>query len=145
MTARLEAPASSALARKFPPIAQLVIGSLALVVVAGVYMASKFPRHPPLGLPIALLAVSVALLVIAMVMTARLPDFAWARFRLVFGWALLAYVVQAGMIGYAFVHNHVSGSPLVVIMLLLVMFALDVPFVIAFTAARYASAPSATA
>ena len=108
-------------------------------------MASKFPRHPPLGLPIALLAVSVALLVIAMVMTARLPDFAWARFRLVFGWALLAYVVQAGMIGYAFVHNHVSGSPLVVIMLLLVMFALDVPIVIAFTAARYASAPSATA
>jgi len=142
MTAHVEAPASSALARKFPPIAEFVIGSLALVIVGGIYMASKFPRRPPLALPIALLAGSIVLCLVAAVMTARLHDFAWARFRLVFGWALLAYVFQAGMIEYAFVHNNASGAPLAVITLLLVMFALDVPFVIAFTAARYSSPPA---
>jgi len=144
MTAHVEGPASSALARKFPPIAELVIGSLALVIVGGIYMASKFPRRPPLALPIALLAGSVVLCLVAAGLTARLHDFAWERFRVVFGWALLAYIVQAGMIAYAFVHNNASGAPLVVIALLLVMFALDVPFVIAFTSARYASPPSPT-
>jgi hypothetical protein len=141
MTAHVEAPPSTALARKFPPIAEFVVGSLALVIIGGIYMAAKFPRRPPLGIPIALLAGSFVLFAVAVVMLTRLRDFAWDRFSLVFRWALLAYIVQAGMIEYAFAHNHASGAPLVVITLMLVMFAIDVPFVIAFTAARYESVP----
>ena len=139
MTASAEAPATSALARHFPPIAELATGSLALVIIGGVYMASHFPRRPPLALPIALVAGSIILVAISGVMLARQRDFAWERFSLVFRWALLAYVVQAGMIEWVFVHNHARGAPLAVVTLMLVMFALDVPFVIAFTAARYSS------
>jgi peptidoglycan/LPS O-acetylase OafA/YrhL len=139
MTAPAEAPGVSALARRFPPIGELVVGSLALVIIGGVYMAAHFPRRPPLALPIALVVGSVVLFAVAGVMLVRLREFAWDRFSLVFRWALLAYVVQAGMIEFAFVHNNASGAPLVVITLMLVMFALDVPSVIAFTAARYSS------
>jgi hypothetical protein len=40
------------------------------------------------------------------------------------------------MIEYVFVHNHASGGPLVVVTLMLVMFAITIPTVIAFTVAR---------
>ena len=104
-------------------------------------MASYFPRRPPLGLPIALLAGSAAAFAIGVVLLAGVPDFAWDTFFLVGRWALLAYVFQAGMIEFAFVHNHASGAPLVVVTLMLVMFAITIPTVIAFTVARYQVAP----
>jgi drug/metabolite transporter (DMT)-like permease len=100
-------------------------------------MASYFPRRPPLGVPIALLAGSAALFAIGVVMLVRVRDFAWDTFFLVGRWALLAYLIQAGMIEFAFVHNHASGPPLVVVTLMLVMFAITIPTVIAFTVARY--------
>ena len=68
-----------------------------------------------------------------------LRPFAWDRFLLVFRWALLAYVISAGMIGFAFAKDHVRGAPLAVVFVMLVIFALDVPLSIAFTVARYAS------
>jgi hypothetical protein len=40
---------------------------------------------------------------------ARIQDFAWDTFLLVLRWALLAYLIQAGMIEYVLVHNHASG------------------------------------
>ena len=40
---------------------------------------------------------------------ARIQDSAWDTFFLVLGWALLAYLIQAGMIEYVLVHNHASG------------------------------------
>jgi hypothetical protein len=139
MTAATQTPPAGASTRRFPPIAELATASLALTVIGGIYMASYFPRRPPLGVPISLLTVSFLLLVLNVVLLARLPDFAWATFFLVGRWALVAYVIQAGMIEYAFVHNHASGTPLVVVTLLLVMFALNVPLIIAFTTARYRS------
>ena len=60
-------------------------------------------------------------------------------------WALLAYVVIAGMIEYAFVHNQASGAPLLVLSLMLVMFALDVPLSIGFTVARFQEPSQPTA
>ena len=137
-------PTVGVLDRRFPPVIALVSGSLALAIGGGIFMAATFPDRPPLALPVALLAVSGVLLTVAGVLTARLHDFAGSTFRTVFGWTLLAYVVQAGMIGFAFVHNHARGRPLVVLCLLLVLFAVDVPFLVAFTAARYALPPSAT-
>jgi hypothetical protein len=72
-------------------------------------------------------------------MLSRLREFAWDKFFLVGRWTLAAYVVQAGMIEYAFVHNHASGAPLVIVTLMLVMFAFNVPLIISFTVARYQS------
>jgi hypothetical protein len=122
-----------------PPIVELTVGSLALAIVGGIYMASYFPRRPPLGVPIGVLVVSAALFATGFGMLTRVRAFAWRTFRLVGRWTLAAYVLQAGMIGYAFVHNGASGAPLAVVSLLLVMFALDVPLIISFTVARYQS------
>jgi len=59
----------------------------------------------------------------------------------VFRWALLAYAISAGMIGFAFIKDHIRGAPLAVVLAMLVVFALDVPLIIAFTVARYSSPP----
>jgi hypothetical protein len=136
-------PAAQAPARRFPPVAGLAIVSLALVVIGGILMASYVPRRPPLALPVALTVASVALLLSAGYLLSRLGEFAWDRFWLVFRWALLAYVISAGMIGFAFIRDHTRGAPLAVVVIMLVIFALDVPLIIAVTVARYSSPPHA--
>jgi hypothetical protein len=129
--------------RRYPPIAQLTVGSLALIVIGGILMASYVPRTPPLTAPAALTAVSAALALTSAVLLSRLEQFAWPRFFLAFRWALLAYVISAGVIGFAFVRDHTRGAPLALVVVMLVIFALDVPVVIAFTVARYSSPPHA--
>jgi hypothetical protein len=126
-------------ARRFPPVAGLTTVSLALVVVGGILMASYAPRRAPLGVPVTLAVAGAALLLAGGYLTSRLGSFAWNRFFLVFRWALLAYAISAGMIAFAFIKDHVRGAPLAVVLVMLVIYALDVPLVIAFTAARYAS------
>jgi hypothetical protein len=127
----------------YPPAAELATVSLALVVVGGVFMAAYFPTPPPLAVPIALVAISALLLGSAVVLLARWRDFAWAPFSLVARWALVAYVISAGMIEFSFVRNHASGGPLLVVSLMLVLFAVDVPLIIAVTVARYQSSQPA--
>jgi hypothetical protein len=46
------------------------------------------------------------------------------------------------MIEFAFVRNHTRGAPLAVVTGMLVVFALDVPFLIATTVARYEDSPA---
>ena len=124
-----------------PPVTPLAGASLALVVIGGIVMASSFPGRPALGVPVALLALSAALLASTVVLLARQRRFAWRTFVRVGMWALLAYTVSAGMIEFSFVHNHASGAPLLVVTLMLVLFAVDVPLLIAFTVARYQAEP----
>lgn len=130
--------------RRLPPIAQLTVCSLSLVVIGGILMASYVPRQPPLAVPAALTAVSAVLALTSGLLLSRLKQFAWPRFFLAFRWALLAYVISAGMIGFAFVRDHTRGAPLALVIVMLVIFALDVPVVIAFTVARYSSPPYAS-
>jgi hypothetical protein len=137
MTAQAPPVAPSPTERVLPPVVEVTVGALILAIAGGIYMAAYFPHRPPLGIPIALLVVSAALLGVALGMLVRVRDFGWKTFRLVAGWTLLAYILQGGMIGYAFVHNHASGAPLVVVLLLLVIFAVSVPLMISFTVGRY--------
>ncbi len=123
--------------RRYPPVALASVLGLALVVVGGITMASYAPRRPPMGVASALAGAGIACLLIAGVMMSRLGAFAWPVFRTVFKWALLAYLVEASMIEFAFLHDHMRGAPLVVVSLMLVVFALSVPTTIAFTVARY--------
>ena len=127
--------------RRFPPIAPLTVGSLALIVIGGILMASYVPRRPPLGVPLVLAAASAVLLLTGVFLLSRLDQFAWPRFFVVFRWALLAYVISAGMIGFAFIYDHTRGAPLALVLVMLVIFALDVPLIIACTVARYSSPP----
>ena len=123
--------------RRLPPVTEVGMASLALIVAGGIYLSAHLPRHVPLGPAVALLAASALLLVANLVALARVEGFAWARFFSVGRWALLAYAITAGLIEYAFVRNHLSGGPLVVLSLSLVVYAVHVPMLIGFTVARY--------
>jgi uncharacterized membrane protein YoaK (UPF0700 family) len=123
--------------QKFPKAVETVTVSLAAVVVGGVWLGSHAPRRPPLALPTVLLIVAVVLLLAGVVMITRVAGFSWDTFVRVGRWALVAYIVAAGMIEFAFVRNHTRGAPLAVVTGMLVVFALDVPFLIATTVARY--------
>ncbi|HYB25561.1 MAG TPA: hypothetical protein VEF89_03000 [Solirubrobacteraceae bacterium] len=123
--------------RQLPPVTQLGMLSLGLIVAGGIYLSSHLPDHVPLGPAVALLAASVVVLAVNVFLLSRVRDFDWARFFEVGKWSLLAYVVIAGMILYVFLRNHVSGGPLVVLTLSLVVFAVHVPMLVGFTVARY--------
>ena len=121
-----------------PPVATLATLALGLVVIGGILIASFIPRRPPLVIPTILLVVAVIVLGVAGVLLFRIKDFAWRTFRMVWGWALLAYVISSVMIAFAFIRNHTPAGPLTVALLSLVVFALSVPTTIAFTVARFA-------
>ena len=123
--------------RRFPPFTQIGMASLALIVAGGIYLSSHIPQHVPLGPAVALLAASAVLLAGNLLSLTRVQDFAWDRFRQVAKWALLAYLITAGMIEYAFLRDHLSGGPLVVLTLSLAVYAIQVPMLIGFTVARY--------
>ena len=123
--------------RPFPRAVETVTLSLAAVVIGGVWLGSHAPRKAPLALPTVLLVVAALLLLAGIVMIARVKGFSWNAFVRVGRWALLAYVIAAGMIEFAFVRNHTRGASLGVVTGMLVLFALDVPFLIATTVARH--------
>jgi len=134
---REEPAVPSVLERRLPPVAELAVGSLALMLGGGVYLAAHLPRHPPLGPVVGLLVAGAVLTSAALVLLSRLRPFAWRTFFLVARWALAAYAVITGVGVFIFVYDHTSGSTLVVLVLSLIVFAIDVPTVIAFTVARY--------
>jgi hypothetical protein len=123
--------------RRLPPVTQVGMFSLALIVAGGIYLAAHLPEHVPLAPAIALLACSALLLAGNLLSLARVENFAWGRFFEVARWALLAYAIIAGLILYSFLQDHLSGGPLVVLTLSLVVFAVHVPVLIGFTVARY--------
>ena len=123
--------------RKFPPVTELAMASLSLIVAGGIYLSAHLPKHVPLTPAVALLAGSVLLLAINLFLLSRVEDFAWDRFFDVAKWSLLAYAAIAGMIEYVFLRNHLRGGALVVLTLSLVVFAVHVPTLVGFTVARY--------
>jgi hypothetical protein len=123
--------------RRLPPVTQIGMASLALIVAAGIYLSAHLPNHVSLGPAIALLGASALLLAGNLAALARVHGFPWRRFFEIARWALVAYAIIAGMIEYAFLRNHLSGGPLVVLTLSLVVFAVHVPVLIGFTVARY--------
>jgi hypothetical protein len=125
--------------RKYPPFTELGMLSLALIVIGGIYLAAHLPEHVPLAPAIALLIASAAVLTYNLLSLRRIPDFAWDKFFYVAKWALLAYAITAGMIEYAFLKDNVRGGSLVILTLSLVVYAAQVPTLIAFTVARYAN------
>jgi hypothetical protein len=123
--------------RRLPPVTQLGMLSLALIVAGGIYLSAHLPQHVPLAPAVVLLVLSAVLLAVNVLLLARVDGFPWARFVGVAKWALLAYAITAGLILYAFLRNHVSGGALVVLTLSLVVYAVHVPTLIGFTVARY--------
>jgi len=123
--------------RRMPPVDLLAVLSIVLVVTGGILMASKFPHRPSLTAPVAICAVCGAIFLVNVALLARVREFSWRSFWLVARWVALAYAVITGLIAYSFVHNHITGSPLVVICIMLAIFAVSVTTVISFTVARF--------
>jgi len=125
--------------RKLPPVAQIAVLAMALIVIGGITLASRLPHPAPLPVLIALLAVAAVLVLADIVLLTRLRDFAWPLFFQVATWTLLAYAVMYGILEFTFVYDHVTGSTLVVLTLMLVVFAVDIPLLFGFSVARYAT------
>jgi hypothetical protein len=123
--------------RRRPPISELAVVSMALVIVAGIYLVAHLPQRAPLGPAVGLLAAAGALLVLNAALISSLRSFAWPTFFLVAGWTLVAYVIIGGLLEFIFVFDHTRGSMLLVLTLSLVVFALDIPILFGFSVARY--------
>jgi hypothetical protein len=123
--------------RRLPPVTPLALTALTLVVVGGIYLAAHLPRPAPLGPAVAALAAAAAVLLAAAAVLARVRDFAWHTFFVVGGWALAAYLVIAGMLEFVFVLDHTRGALLIVLTLMLAVYAVNVPLLLAFSVARY--------
>lgn len=122
---------------RLPPVTQLGMTSLALIVIGVIYLAAYMPERVPLAPAIGLLDASGALLSLNLALLARARGFHWRCFFRVAGWALLAYTVTAAIIEFAFVRDGMGGGLLVVLTLTLVVYAIHVPVLIGFTVARY--------
>jgi hypothetical protein len=122
---------------KLPPVTQLAMLSLALIVAAGIYLAAHLPQHVALGPAFALLAGSALLMAGNLLALSRVSGFNWRAFFDVAKWALLAYAIIAGLLAYVFIKDGTRGGELVVLMLSLAVFAVHVPVLIGFTVARY--------
>lgn len=131
--------------RKFPPIDKLADLALVLVVIGGIYMASNLPGSISLVPAWVLAGLAALVLVVDVILLARIKDFAWTSFRRVAGWALVAYAVIAGMIGYAFVYDGTRGQALGLLIAMLTIFAVIVPLLLGFSVARYQDAATARA
>jgi hypothetical protein len=131
--------------RRLPPVTELGMASLALIVAGGIYLSAHIPQHVPLGPAVGLLAASALILAMNVILLARVQGFPWFRFFQVAKWSLLAYIVIAGLIEYTFLRNHLKGGPLVVLTLSLVVFAVHVPMLIGFTVARFYDSDDAIA
>jgi hypothetical protein len=123
--------------RRLPPVTQLGMLSLAMIVAGGIYLSSHIPNHVSLAPAVVLLCASAALLAGNLAALARVQSFPWERFFAIARWAFLAYLIIAAMIEYAFLRNNLSGGPLVVMTLSLLVFAVHVPVLISFTVARF--------
>ena len=126
--------------RKLPPVTGLAVAALSLVIAGGIFLAAHLPRSAPLGPSAAALVLAVVALLTAAALLARVRDFAWHTFFVVAGWTLAAYLVIAGMLEFVFVLDHTPGQLLVLLTLMLLVFAIDVPLLLGFSVARYAPA-----
>ncbi|MGH9029400.1 MAG: hypothetical protein ACRDV4_07275 [Acidimicrobiales bacterium] len=122
---------------RLPRVAELCVGSMALIIAGGIYVAAHLPHRAPFGPAVGLLVASGAILLVNVASLARVRDFAWRTFRMVTGWAALAYLVVTGMLEYIFVLDGTRGSMLVLLTLMLLVFAVNVPLILGFSVARY--------
>lgn len=123
---------------RLPPFAELAVASISLMLIGGIYLASQVPGHPGLGVPVALVAAGGALTLVDLGLLARVRDFAWKTFFLVLRWALLAYAVIAGLLIFTFAYDATPAGTMAVLAFTLVVFAVDVPAILAFTVAKHA-------
>jgi hypothetical protein len=129
--------AQTHIAQPLPPVMQVAVATLTLIVIGGIYTAAFIPNQPPLALPIALTAVAAFLLITNVVMLSRIRPFAWKTFFLVGRWALLAFIVTGGMLEFVFILDGTPPDVLAVLSGMLLIYVINIPLLFAFSVARY--------
>lgn len=123
--------------QRLPPVAELAIATMILVVIGGTFIAAHIPRNVPLLLPTVLMVVAYGLFVVNVVLLSRIRDFAWGVFSLVFTRSLAGYGVIAGLLTYVFLRDDIPNDVMAFLAAMLVLFALDIPLLFGFSVARY--------
>jgi hypothetical protein len=123
--------------RKLPPISEIAIATMTLVVIGGTYIAAHIPDDVPLLLPTVLAVAAAALLVVNLYLTSTLKPFAWGVFRQVFGWSLAGYGVISALLMFVFIRDDIPGDVMTFLIAMLVIFAINIPLLFAFSVARY--------
>ncbi|HLG74699.1 MAG TPA: hypothetical protein VK009_30135 [Chloroflexota bacterium] len=123
--------------RRLPPVSQLCITSMVLVVIGGIYLAAYLPGAPSLVLPTILAILAAVVMAANVAALSRVKVFAWPVFFKVIRWALLAYVITSGMIELVFVLDGTPAGVLGLLTAMLAIYAVDIPLLLAFTVARY--------
>lgn len=131
------AASSRTVERKLPPIIPMAVVAMILVIIGGIYVAAYLPQRPSFTLPIVLIVAAGVLVVINVVALTRLKDFAWGTFFTVGRWALLAYLIIAGMLEFVFALDGTPGDVLALLTVMLAIYAVDIPLILAFSVARY--------
>jgi type III secretory pathway component EscS len=137
MTGHAAGASSPSKADTLPPVTGLGVAALICTLVAGIVVAAQVPNTDTLWPAVVLLVVAAVLLATAAVLLARVRTFAWRAFFQVWQWAMVAYIVIAGMLEYVFIKDDTPGRVLVMLTLLLIAFALTVPLLLAFSVARF--------
>lgn len=128
---------ASAVHHRLPPVAQLCVASMALIIAGGIYIAAHLPTHVPLGPSTGLLIAAAALLLVNVAALLRTRGFAWDSFRTVGKWAGLGYLAVGGMLEFIFAFDHTRGAALVLVTLSLLVFSANIALLLAFSVARY--------
>ena len=123
--------------RKYPPITEISVATMILVIVGGIYIVSYLPKSVSLALPIGLTVVAAVLLLYNVFSLSRIENFHWESFWLVAKWSFAAYVVIAGMLEYIFIYDDTPGDVLAVLSGALVIYAINIPLLFGFSVARY--------
>lgn len=126
--------------REFPPIAEISIGILALIVIVGVYLAAHLPKHVSLVPTTTLTTIAGVLALMNVVLLSRIKNFAWKIFFLVAKWTLLGYTAVAGMLEFVFVYDGTRGSTLVLLTSTLAIFAINLAVLFGFSVAQFQDA-----
>ena len=122
---------------KLPPISELAIVTMVLVVTGGIYMAGHIPNDVPTLLPTILTAVAALILVANVIMLARVKRFAWPIFKQVAGWSLAGYGVISGLLLWVFLRDDIPSDVMTLLSASLVIFAVNIPLLFGFSVARY--------
>ena len=100
--------------KKLPPVSEICLAILTLVVVGGIILAAHLPQHTSLAPTTTLISIAGGLVLVNM-----------------------AYVLIAGTLEYIFVHDGVRGNVLALMSSTLIIFAVNLPIHFGFTVARY--------
>jgi hypothetical protein len=124
-------------AASLPPTTELAIATMLLVIVGTIFVVGYMPRQAPLWIPIATIVAAAAIMIVNVYLLSQVKAFAWRSFFTVGRYALLAYIVIAGMLEFVFVFDGTPGTTLILLTLMLIIYAVDIPLLFAFSVARY--------